>query len=285
MNKCVIAVALVAALTLGGCNRGPRIDASTPETLKTSTEAVRAAVAPELQQEFDRAVMVIIATTLDPAEIIESAQSQTLTKASIFAKMAPVLDDKSHADLMDMARKDKKLLASKLAEWDSARQVLSTRQAAYQSITLNLAGVSAVNATLEAAPNQMVAFVDQATTPVVVRMRLQNGTDYPIQRIKVMVELGPQGAQMAWAQQLVEKTFDSPIEPGGFIDMDSPVINVTVPAKYTGSMEMEAQVEVTQLEAKGGSPLITLPTWTSADELELVKLEIASSELKKLGLL
>lgn len=278
-------LAACLALFLASCGFGPKIDASTPETLKTTTDALRASIPEKEQPAFDRALMVIIASALDPSEIITQFQNRTLTKDTIFNKVAPVLDEKTHQGILKQAEKDREALRAKVVAWEKDRAQLTQRQARYQEISNQFAGITAVDATLEPVDSQLGIVLPPNQNLVRVHMKLQNGMDFPIQKMRVYVELSPEGVQNPWVRQLVEKTFEPAVLPGQVVEMTSPPMNIEVPQNYTGSLSMSAQVEVSQLVAKGGKPTITLPQWTQGDLLQLTRLEVATDELAKLKLL
>lgn len=273
------------AMLLASCNFGPKIDASTPETLKSSTEALRASIPEKEQPAFDRALMVIIARALDPSEIITQFQNQTLTKDTIFSKVAPVLDEKTHQDILKQAAQDREALRTKVATWEKERKQLTLRQGQYQQVSDQFAGITAVDATLEPVDSKFGAVLPPNQNLVRVRMKLKNGMEFPIQKMRVYVELSPEGVENPWVRQLVEQTFEPAVQPGQVVEMTSPTMNIEVPENYTGSLSMSAQVEVSQLVAKGGKPTITLPQWTQGDLLQLTRLEVATDELAKLKLL
>ena len=286
MRKLHVALcALLVAAVLAGCNRGPRIDASSPETLRTSTDAIRASLPVEDQQQFDRDLMVVIATALDPSELIDQVQSNTLTKQSIFNKLAPVLDEMTREKLAEKAAKDKAELTRKVDEWDTQRKQLAERQAAYDAVSQTFTAITALDATLEPVQSPVTLIANDRLNVLIVRMHLQNGLNVPIERIKLFVDLAPQGVKNPWVRQAVEKEFAQPVPPGGVMEIASPAMNVEVPENYTGSLEMAAEVEVSQVVAAGGTPTITLPNWTAADALTLAKLDIATEEIRKLELL
>lgn len=286
MSKRILPILIASlALLLSSCSFGPKIDASTPETLKASTDALRASIPAEEQPAFDRALMVIIATALDPSEIILQFQNQTLTKDSIFRKVAPVLDEKNHKDILDQAEKDKAALRAKVDGWQKERKQLAARQSHYQSISNQFAGITAVDATLEPVESQVGLVLNPSQNLLRVRMQLKNGMEFPIEKMRVYVELAPEGVENPWVRQLVEQDFKPAIQPGHVVEMVSPTVNIDVPQNYTGSLAMAAQVEVSQLVAAGGKPAVTLPNWTQADLLHLTRLEVATEELTKLSLL
>ena len=280
MNRLTMTLALVLSLFLGGCSHAPKLDASTPQTLKDSSQRIRETLSPEQAKRFDAAITMVIAATLDPMQTLDLAISGSLpTQQSVFEQLKPVFNGLTYDEVVDLGEKSSSKVRTNLATWRTKQSQLQGAYDRHMSGTKIAAKFSPVAADLRNVQSPMQLLGSDNT--VVVDVTFKNELDRPVDAVSLMVGLAPAGVDNPWVREPVSFRFPAPIPPGGQGHVVTRPIYVSVPATYNGPVKLEALFDVTRLDLKGAAPVI-VPEF-SQDQLVLIsKLETSIDQVEAL---
>lgn len=283
MKTLLTTTVLLLSLTLVGCDRGPKIDASTPATLKASTDLVRASMPEEEKPAFDTALMAIIANTLDPTQIIAYQENgSALTDQIVFDLVKPKLNGLTQKKVLELSVTERAALQTKVDGWLNERSGLETRLNAHKSVGEAISKLEASNASLEsvATPYQF----DSSSNSVKVRLTLTNGLNIPVKQVKLFVALAPEGVTSPWVRQSLTHDFETPLLPGQSVEVVLGPLNIEIPPSFQGQAQLAAEMEMTEVASADGKTVLKRPHWSASDTFYLAKLEVATDTLKSMGL-
>lgn len=258
--------------------RKPTLDASTAQSLRTSSDALRAGLEPAEVKRYDRAVTMIVAATLDPMETITLAANGTMpTQQGVFLRLKEPFHGKNFDDIIEQADESTSQVRTKLASWKVQSGKYATRYKQYLTSSEATSKVHTVSANLSTVEGP---FPGLGENQVKLAIRFENGTDMPLDAIGFVVSLMPKGIDNPWVRQAFSETFPGSIQPGQQASVDVGPILVNVPETYVGDVTLEAQIEITRLQSKG-RPSIVTAQWDETDMMAISKLDASIAEIEK----
>lgn len=280
MNRLTHLTAIAAlAVGLSACNRAPTLDASTPLTLKESSQKIRSKLEPADAKRFDTAVTLVIAATLDPMQTIDLAAQGTMpTQQGVFDRLKPAFHGKTFEEVVDLGESSATQVRANLATWRAKQGELKGRYDRYLGGTQVVSKFSPVAANLEPV---RTAFAIVGDNQVIVDVTFRNELDKPVESVDFMVGLAPPGISNPWVREQVKHRFEAPIAPGGQANIRTKPIYVNVPESYRGPVQFEAIFDVTRLDLKGAKPVV-VPTWSEENMMMIAKLETSISQMESL---
>lgn len=278
-------LAAILLLALTACSGGPRIDASSPQALSTSTKALRDHLPEDKRQAFERDLMVIVGNALDPREVSVYAAEQSRavpTEPAILAKLRPELHGLDRKGLHKKAEQSKIQLADKAGKWKSELDAYRRRLEAADQLYRQRQSLRATEARLE--PVEAVMGDLLGIHLVKVHLGFTNELDSPINAFTARVDLGSEQGTQAWATQSIKHTFDTPLPPGGTAQLTVGPMQVGIPDSVTGEIRLAASVDVTSIEQNIAPSAPANVAWDQADSYQMAVLEAALAALEEMGL-
>jgi len=270
----LVSCAIVAILA--GCNRAPSLDASSAKTLKQSSEVIRASLTQEQRERYDRAVTMIIVSTLDPIQTIDLASAGTLpTQDGVIERLRPVVDGLTASDVLTLGDQSKAKVQSRLTAWQSEQTTLQRKYEAYTTSAQQAAQVKPIAANLRTVDSAVPLFGDNQ---VEVEVTLENTLATPITSVEFNLSLMPPGVAGAWVVQPFSKKFEQPVGQGKTATVKVGPILVNIPEVYKGPVQLEAQVDIKSV-GLAGKPALKVAKWDQLDTMRLAKLESAVGEV------
>lgn len=280
MTRAAIALLTLAmCLGLSACHKELTLDATNAKTLKESSEKIRASLAGKDLKNYDHAVTVIVASTLDPIEVLDVAQQGEMpTQVSVFAKIKPAFDGLTAKEVVAKESDALALVNLKLTKWQNERVAMQARRKAFEGASAILAKLHVTNVNLRTATAALPGFGDNQ---VMLDVTLKNDLDAPVTQSKFLVQLMPPGINNPWVSQAVTRTFETPIAAGASATIEVGPIAVSIPDTYKGPVTLETALQFQRADLQGQPPIV-LPTWSQYDEIEGAKLETAITETRQL---
>ncbi len=278
MKKLAMA-GLIAVLALTGCHKQPTLDASTPKTLKATSDVIRAGLSGNDLKRYDASVTAIIVARLDPITTI-NASLQTGVMPSqqmVFSQIKPVFDGKTLSDIYRDGKAAEATVRGRMSEWEAKAGKLRLAQKGYEFTAGQAAKVVPVSADLHTLGAATPMYGDNR---VEVAVSLRNDTGTPLQAVEFNLGLMPPGVNTPWVVEPVTQDFAPPLAAGETRTIKTRPIQVSIPDVYKGEVKLEADIEVTGLQQVGQAKL-SVPRWDETSAALLAKYEAAIASVRQ----
>lgn len=278
MKKLAMA-SLIVALALAGCHKQPTLDASTPQTLKASSDAIRAGLSGNDLKRYDASVTSIIVARLDPITTINASLKAGAmpSQQGVFDQIKPAFNGKTLDDVYQDGKAAESTVRNRLSEWESRAGKLRLAQKGYEFAAGQAAKVVPVSADLRTLGSAMPVYGDNQ---VEVTVSLRNDTGSPLQAVEFNLGLMPPGVSTPWVVEPVKQDFATPLAAGETRAIKTRPIQVSIPDVYKGEIKLDADIEVTGLQPAGQAKM-SVPRWDAASAALLAKYEAAIASVQQ----
>ena len=218
MFKCLVSIFIVISLFVGCGQQPPKIDTSTDEALKKSTQEVRQSLSKQEQQKFDEALQSILMNSIDLRSMFSG--NTEVAEAQAQAKLKNSIDGLTGVEVIAKAEtilKERKIQEEKLAAERTKRE----REKALAKIKeLEEKKVQAEKAKIELSKFSIIKSrfykrkVKYVGEDPVIELTVKNGTNHSVSRVCFNAILISPGRSIPWVEDKFCYKISGGLEPG-----------------------------------------------------------------------
>lgn len=277
----LLCLSLLSVIALSGCNRVPKVDASTLEKMTASIEAMRKSINdPKQRAQLDKALTDLARFSVKPDRVIELAQSGTApTPASAFLNVGPLVNGKTAEELIDAAPMQRKVFEGYIQSYEKELATLKKREDAFKAAASKLDAFTVVKADYKPVKSELFQQPGQGPLLELTLVGQNKGTA-PIGKVVMMYEFGPEGSLSPWIRQTIEKQMTPTLEPGKDVSWTVGPFPSGMRDDLPETIKPVLDVRVTEIYGADGKPLIQVPKWGEADAVRVNLLEASVSHVR-----
>lgn len=255
-----ILVALVGLFVLTGCNQ-PRLDTTTEESFKASSEKVRGKLPEDQQETYDEALAAVALSQFDLGELMSGSNEQMAAKmyAALNGLTGPEVLEKGR-QLQAQAKRD----ALKRLE-DQIDKLKAKQQDAERAKT-TLRPFEVTAAAYEREPERF------GNDQPILAITVKNGLDVPVSHAFFTGTLSSPDRSVPWLVEVFNYDIPGGIEPGETLSWRLAPNRFGAWGSVDAPDDAVLSVEVYKLEDAQGKPIATANLFTREDQNRLAEL-------------